>query len=124
MTGLLELAERCEAATGNEDIAWFDDLARTIHELDPRSNVNGTCKNYPRSVDAALTLVPEGWTFDIVSLSDHCRVVLYGPSRQKTAVIRGATPALAICAAALRAQEATLRCLAPSGFNRLSRGEM
>jgi hypothetical protein len=57
---LIALAERCVAATGKEDPSWFNDMARAIHEVDPRSPVNGSCRDYVRSIDAALRLRPEG----------------------------------------------------------------
>lgn len=99
------LAQLCEQATGNEDIGWFDDLARAIHEVDPRNNVNGTCRDYPRSLDCARTLVPANCTFS-VQTEIAATVYLSGSKKRwhgVSAASRQFGPPLALCAAALRA---------------------
>lgn len=63
--------------------------------------------HYTTSVDAALTLVPEGfdWTLGHTNggLTIHAEVGGRGDEYMRF----GATPALALCAAALRARETT-----------------
>ena len=63
---------------------------------------------YTSSLDAAMTLVPEGWVWSINQFPDKASAycvsegeVMARPRKQYQA-----TPALALCAAALRAQEA------------------
>jgi len=94
MTDLLLLAERVEDAEG------FDpDLDHAIHDL---LGDNDGAPAYTLSLDAALTLVPEGcgWTggsgraFHIWKYT-HTAVSEYG---------NAATPALALTAACLRAR--------------------
>jgi hypothetical protein len=63
---------------------------------------------YTASIDAALTLVPEGWQRSIwIGDSDDQRTALVElcPYDADTEVqVRAATPALALCAAALKAR--------------------
>jgi hypothetical protein len=104
---LIELAERCEAATGPDReidtlIGYAVDLPTEDAQL-PR---------YTASLDAALTLVPEGWTFANLSQSDRkgwwCELRQgYLTSYDKVAFgsqLENASPALAVAAAALRAR--------------------
>ena len=65
---------------------------------------------FTASIDAALTLVPEGWKLRQMSFSGPCaddrkwHLNLHGGKvGEDTFVGRGATPALALCAAALKA---------------------
>lgn len=64
---------------------------------------------YTASLDAALTLVPEGWGWsaDCTSPKPYFRLWLYenGPSCQDQDA-EGATPAIALCIAALKARAA------------------
>jgi hypothetical protein len=125
---LLRLAERCEAATG-PDRELDDEIARALgwtqhtDEDDPVF-VNqtstwwaepgrewSTCSvvpSYTASLDAAMTLVPEGWRpiIDMASEEGAALVDLWAlpeaspkPTRKHA---KAATPALALCAAALR----------------------
>jgi hypothetical protein len=116
MTTLSELAERCEKATGPDealDFAIWDAVGRPAEylvrdlKLDP--------PDYTCSLDAAWMLVPEGWG---VSLSTPGlfhgtpQARLKHPERNpfgEGEAMRGsaATPALAICAGALRARTAS-----------------
>lgn len=102
---LLELAERCEAATGPDR-----DLSIEITDaLDPSDRVRGY-PDYTASVDAALSLVPEG--YDALDLKfgprgadePKWRAIVWMPSRNVGWDADAATPALALCAAALRAR--------------------
>jgi hypothetical protein len=136
---LLALAERCEAATGPDrelDIAicvaidWrYDDWEegeRTAREMAARHGMawlvsrsvegyNSTWRHLPRytaSLDAAMTLVPEGHKCGVTQqdrekASEQWWGELrrgYWTSYDKAFVARGATAALALCAAALRAR--------------------
>jgi hypothetical protein len=121
-----ELAERCEAATGPDrelDIAILTHPAfgyRDVFEdgrLFDRGNdgywsLEGDEKNGPlpsptASLDAAMTLVPEGWEWAVGMVEGKriagCRQP--GPGAP-CPEIEAATPALALCAAALRARAA------------------
>ena len=65
--------------------------------------------HYTTSIDAALTLVPEGWHWTIEGPDPLKRVspyALLGLPGLREADGRAATPALALCIAALRAREA------------------
>ena len=121
---LLELAERCEAATEGSL-----DLDNAIRDAagEPREPGSSPTPYYTASVDAALTLVPEGWRVgfeDNASCDDPGKVYAwvwpfesrYDPDWQmgqegqqsNPDALKGyaATRALAICAAALRARVA------------------
>lgn len=108
------LVERIEAATGPDrelDIA----IARLVFNVaaDMRP-LRDWVKAFTESIDAAITLVPEGMSFD---LSGPTRRDVYGDDAGKFVASCGsvprdgfivlkmaATPALALCAAALRAR--------------------
>ena len=111
MTDILELAKRVEALDGADmqtfcdvrDAVWpyFDGCGQTRlaarQEFD-RFLFNGAF------LDAAMTLVPEGWQFCVtnsngawVRMSDN-HPTIHGSNKH---------PALALVAAALRAKEAT-----------------
>ena len=109
---LLALAERCEDARGPDreiDIRICTD-ALNKSRLDEGFQVAPT---FTASVDAALTLVPEGWN-DNVSWSAKkqkarawCEWMPEAPFAPSDWIVhygRGANRALAICAAALRAR--------------------
>lgn len=105
---LEELAARCEAAEG----ANFE-LEQRIGEAIGLLGIGEgkVAPAYTTSLDAALMLVPPGWFIGKLSEnSDRSRafVSLHG---KVTPIADGAgtTPALALCAAALRAQASALR---------------
>lgn len=129
MSALLELAKRCEAATGpNRDIDALAALAAG-YTTNPDGYGEGSDwwtpegKSLPRirgfgarppgftaSIDAALTLVPIGWETAIYIGGESANVQLETQDmRERFAlnaeIIDGtaATPALALTAAALRA---------------------
>jgi len=97
---LRALAERCERAQG-----WMLDgeIAKALGQV----FIGTSWPTYTASLDAALTLVPEGWHVGLwVDPDGTARVrmgngerVIYAGSPQANC----ATPALALCAAALRA---------------------
>lgn len=118
---LLALAARVEAATG-PDRALDADIELVLHPelvVLPWARVNFQCGKapyyedtsdpdalnvvfpavYTRSLDAALTLVPKGWEWEVYG---HGLAVLRRIGRHKGS--SAATPALALTAAALRAR--------------------
>jgi hypothetical protein len=135
---LLALAERCEAATGpdreldaqiiialehpeyhfpdevlnRKPSSWDEAAGRFRHD---GSGGSVSWPAFTASVDAALTLVPEGWN-DNVSWSAKkqkarawCEWMPEAPFAPSDWIVhygRGANRALAICAAALRARAA------------------
>jgi len=122
---LIKLAERVEAATGPDrelDIAiWLGSIAneqqrklveqgRELHgdgEADFRADRMMDGRRYTASIDAALTLVPEGHDWVLLdhraSYGSPYAEVKSGDDRVADHVGRAATPALALTAAALRA---------------------
>jgi hypothetical protein len=118
-TEMIELAERCEQATGPDD-----DLDCAIHEqfggtpqIAPGHRWSSTPR-YTVSLDAAMTLVPGiDWEW---SLEWESGSLLYHPDIEQFARAKigdptlrmdaeCVTPALALCAAALRARAAQAR---------------
>lgn len=124
MSSLLELAVRCEAATGPDRQTECDIFTALNPEWLPHKTDLGTFVNdkslrdtpylsrntklaprYTASLDAALTLVPVGVAWCLYSDSS----IEYGPEPEAGCMLNGygldaATPALALCAAALRAR--------------------
>lgn len=147
MSALLDLAERCEAATGPDrelDAAiWCELNGREYPEppytqmlqhdrYDPSKGTfeQGTqsgillqsykdnALSYTASLDAAMTLVPEGcfWAGgDHPELGAAMTVTNIQGSLPQAA--KAATPALALCAAALRARAAEQSALNREGGN-------
>ena len=107
MSALLELAERCEAATGPD--TELDRCLFAVLRGVERDRVTGPM-DFPAtaSIDAALTLVPEGASYDLrTAQTAPGALAMIHPTRMRpTVTVRGNTPALAICAAALRARDA------------------
>lgn len=117
MSALLELAERCERATGANkvlDEAIFEALA--IVPSREHSFVYPYYA-YTASLDAAMTLVPpaERWPWNVTMATFYCSASVipnhgdsYGVSDPYAGHSQGkaATPILALCAAALRARAA------------------
>lgn len=124
MSDLLELAERCEAAEGPDraldcwimgkvsDPSWTDaDCEYAAHN----PGVTLGPPAYTASLDAAMMLVPEGWGW-LVS-QPNAKALASGLLKERTPVmgevqygidhrhtVAAATPALALCAASLRAR--------------------
>jgi hypothetical protein len=112
MTTLNELAERCEKATGPDR-----ELALSILcAVDPEHwtmGCNPSARDPTASLDAAISLVPEGWTYQAYqgpSGQPHkwtLRTIADGDAYYTEREGKAATPALALCAAALRARGAS-----------------
>ena len=125
---MTDLLERIEAATeGSRELD--KDIASQVHpgtDWDKRYTANvgwghpdfnrvmraNPVPHYTTSIDAALTLVPEGWGFKAdcgLGYGNECTVGHVGENKmydQPDGWAKAATPALALCAASLRAREA------------------
>lgn len=101
---LLRLADACEKATGPDrglDCAISDAVQ------DREWETEGDRLFYTASLDSAMTLVPEGLSVTLYAHGDnaHCDIYAGHPSRGLLAEVEmAATPALALCAASLRAR--------------------
>lgn len=121
---LLKLAERCEKATGPDreidgDIQIeIDPLCHSVTAADIFSESGhyvGRLLAYTASLDAAMTLVPEGFEFAVGSgrraaMSETMKRPwgnVFAPDDIGSPADNAATPALALCAAALRARAAS-----------------
>ena len=132
---LKELAERAESATGPDreldgliavavnhgslpgavKIAPEDETTRrrgwVLHTFNGRRSWH-QAPRFTASIDAAMTLVPEGLVWNVMTdfgLPGRARLwgsVLPGQVKDRGWSADGATPALALCAAALRVREA------------------
>jgi hypothetical protein len=126
---LLELAERCEAATGPDReldaavcapdyrrllgapfVSLSPDARRvefgTHHQGEDHIVYSREPLPVTASLDAAMTLVPEGWCFELGDWEGAwARVFVNGNTERCFA--EAATPALALCAAALRSRSQT-----------------
>jgi hypothetical protein len=108
-TTFLALAERCEQAAGPDaglDLAIWKALSEMPGFKHPspiwRFDVTG-------SLDAAVTLVPEGWTWARFNSGAVECMTLNGPGGSILFERgQGTSTALALCAAALRARAAML----------------
>jgi len=132
MATLLELAERCEKAEGPDRKLDAEVARATGWKVSP----GGTwwqppggqwgfvLRAYTASIDAALTLLPEGWfgALDPIFFEDGESTLFDGicirpqwrdwrpndaDAWLRRMRARAATPALALCAAALRARAAS-----------------
>lgn len=122
---LLALADRCEAASGPDrelDCLIMDALERWPDGwVRQESKVWGeggpvfyhhpggqpewrVADSFTASIDAALTLVPEGWRRDIMDADNSDGLCRLETEDDREIHTRGKTWALALCAAALRAQ--------------------
>jgi hypothetical protein len=97
-----ELIERLEKATG-PDLDLDHAIARATRPFDGHGVLG-----YTSSIDAALTLVPEGW--QAILYTERACAELYDATLKKRAGIKARayapTTAIAICIAALRARTA------------------
>jgi hypothetical protein len=106
---LEELALRCEQATGPDresDVAIYDALFTKAGDFDTAY----VAKCYTASLDAAMSLVPEGQDFRVQRFNGGCRAVAWIAARNVGYDgEHPASPALALCAASLRARSAMER---------------
>lgn len=115
MTDLNELAARVEALDG-PDRALDKRIAITLKlpwdyaaDWGPRGNYQPVAFPYTASLDAAMTLVPEHsvWHVSGGSRRGGYAVIESGDDKVPDFKSAASTPALAICAAALRAKAAS-----------------
>ena len=62
----------------------------------------GSALRFTSSLDAALTLVPEGWDVDIRIRQNFSHTIMENADGSEVGSSNAPTPALALCAAALR----------------------
>jgi hypothetical protein len=104
-TDLLGLAERCEAATCRDDLLALA-IARATNSVINAAPIGADGKgiehfrDFTGSIDAALTLVPEGAWWNVEGSAGSGYSACTMTPNESIAH----TPALAICAAALRAK--------------------
>lgn len=107
---LLALADRVESCVPH----WHmdDDIAQLALGLPPCGSAGP--RAYTTSIDAAVTLVPDGFVWDIQTYCGPAARVV-GPQDANGSVPEGisdtsgvTTPAAALCAAALRARAAMM----------------
>jgi hypothetical protein len=123
MSALLQLAERCEKATG-PDRELDAEIAEAVGAKHGRETgwcnsengdyyvIDECAASYTASLDAAMTLVPEGWETSIYIGGENANVQMETPAMRDEWFDEGGgpidgtapTPALVLCAAALRAQ--------------------
>jgi hypothetical protein len=104
---LLALAERCEQAVGPDRELDFAIAAGVGWPDSP--NLHQHARRYTESIDAAVTLVPEGRGYELRQGNSGARRALCRMWDGRGIWTDGtvaATPALALCAAALRARAA------------------
>jgi hypothetical protein len=126
MSALLQLAERCEKATGPDNVLEREIAEalgwRHVRNKGPDSEwfpyvwvaPDGECDpdeaypDYTESLDAAMQLVPEGCSWNLHKHSCWARsCVFVDDGRDAGHCCDCATPALALVAAALRARAAS-----------------
>lgn len=115
---LLELADRCEAASGPDRA--IDGAIREALGLPDRHRIaNGMVidgygfgtpiPEYTASLDAAMTLVDLDQGFDLIGPMQGSGLWQAGCGEDGREQADAATPALALCAASLRARASRLR---------------
>lgn len=103
---LLDLAERCEKATEEQQRALLLEAFDAVFLDDPEARF----LRFRRLVDAgayldaAMTLVPDGYDWIIGRTNDGLTIPAEVGGRGDEYMRFGNTPALALCAAALRAR--------------------
>jgi hypothetical protein len=121
MMSLSDLAERCERATRSgaalDAAIWCALNGVALSDKLVADFERGQAPRYTASLDAALTLVPEGFDWIIgrtnSGLTIHAEVGGRGGEYQRFAE----TPALALCAAALRARDVSRHSSEGRRFN-------
>lgn len=90
----------------DEDEDDFPGFAHRCRKCGDRRGMKLLPKSYTASLDAAMTLIPEGWEWSL----DNCGSETFGPWNVEMGdparfhPVEGRTAALALCAAALRAR--------------------
>ena len=108
MNAVTTLAERVEASAGSDreldrEIKEALEIGKPWTRSTPEA-AQVWALHYTSSIDAALTLVPEGWCFRIEGGPAFGGLASVGDGHPLAGqTVSAATPALALCAAALRA---------------------
>lgn len=100
---LLALAARCEAASGPD--RTIDNAIADACGLRSPSDPAGWPPCYTAGLDCALSLVPGGWRWE-VGVDGEAYADAESPAGAGCDGTEAVTPALALCAAALRARAA------------------
>lgn len=112
MRDLLELAAACEAATGPDEYELIRDSWVAIHGDEANWHPFIDILGAGGGLSAAMTLVPEGWHLALYSpgqMGGHLWYATLDPPKfdhDHETQSDAATPALALCAAALKARAA------------------
>ena len=120
MSELIELAAKCEAAAGPDralDSAIWYAVVERIEPGERRDrDMVGRWPAYSASIDAAMTLVPEGMLYALANAhvddprGEHSvgkgSAIVGPPMMRDGEPTQAATAALALCAAALKARAA------------------
>ena len=93
------LAKRCESEPASREL----DVAIALAIFEPEDLIGHSPAKYTTSLDAAVSLVPSGWVWDLAS-TGTAWCMADAQSGELFASTKGKTPALALCAAALRAR--------------------
>jgi hypothetical protein len=113
---LLELAERCEKATGPDrelDLAIAQAIRAPWQYVgEPPREIK--CGAYTASLDAAMTLA-NGYGGEVTFFKDGTAKAFLWQPYPMAIEAKAATPALAICAAALKARAAQIVPNTPEG---------
>jgi hypothetical protein len=107
---LLELAERCEKATGPDFDLSFAIWQAAIEPIAPSSRQ----PDYTASLDAAMTLA-NGYGGEVTFFKDGTAKAFLWQPYPMAIEAKAATPALALCAAALKARAAQVVPNTPEG---------
>jgi hypothetical protein len=118
VSALLELAERCEQATGPDRYLDASIQALAVLAEHPEPDDEALClqvvrgpfadeiPSFTASLDAAMALVPDGWGSKAQQLGHPTFWTLVAPGTGHETIGCGSNFALALCAAALRARAA------------------
>jgi hypothetical protein len=110
MTDLIGLAERCERAAGplrELEMDIHDAILGRDHTPNSFQTDGSRIARYTASLDAAMTLVPEGLVWSLNTFGNPSKASAYVMNEQGEQWRCNdypATPALALCAAAMRAR--------------------
>lgn len=105
-----DLIERLEKATGPDreldaEIMYLEIERGAGIEITRTPELTATANPYTASIDAALTLVPEGWAWR-VDCWEAATAKVFIPEKRHHYSWHGKNPAIALCIAALRARSA------------------
>lgn len=107
-----EVDEAIAAALVGVEIEWSNVRQRNVYHADGLWVSIGEIKPYTASIDAAMSLVPEGWTVARIAQNDDKswfvelrEGFLTSYNRVAMSPLKTSTPAIALCIAALKARD-------------------